>query len=333
MFWMTLFGIVAAIFAFIGFVLFGSYSGAFASLGPSFSTCLQMVLQNYDPSLEIELSPQAQLSTAYYWTFQIITNFVLLNALLAIIVEAYDGSKRAAEQESFSDPFWIYYQQTMTAIAHETFSLLDFSGETKLKQHVPIDRMDLITVLRDLDRIYKLSELHPGLEREARHPETQKWMLVRIREALPDGRFKVKKVNYEEEKYEAGEDDVEIEFTVLGNEIRCPNNLNLQVIMEETVVEKVSLMDEEELETKSRFYLVNKGTVDEPKPALLDQLALVVAMKTIAPTMNTKVPGFRNTLSPRPGYLTSASIWQVCLAVTFRILWLFGVDADLNRGE
>merc|ERR1711988_1362704 len=60
----------------------------------------------------------------------------------------------------------------------------------------------------------------------------------------------------------------------------------------------------ETMTTKTRFYLVTR----EDKPALLDQVALLLSLKTLAPTMHIKI----------------------CMALSMNILTRFGHNADLN---
>jgi hypothetical protein len=47
---------------------------------------------------------QKVLALTYFWSFLFLTFFILLNALLAIIVEAYDGAKEASKKEIVLDP-------------------------------------------------------------------------------------------------------------------------------------------------------------------------------------------------------------------------------------
>ena len=54
---------------------------------------------------------------------------------------------------------------------------------------------------------------------------------------------------------------------------------------------------------------INKGTAEAPKPALLDQVSLVLALKTLAPTMHMKM----------------------CVGLSLNILTRFGHNADLNN--
>ena len=67
--------------------------------------------------------------------------------------------------------------------------------------------------------------------------------------------------------------------------------------------------DLEHMKTLTRFYLLNKGTAEFPRPALLDQTALNLVFKTIAPTMHMKI----------------------CMALSVNILTYFGHNADLNN--
>ena len=60
------------------------------------------------------MAPQHLIATIYYWTYMLIAFFILLNALLAIIVESYAGVKALADQEEDIDPL----SKSMTMYLH-----------------------------------------------------------------------------------------------------------------------------------------------------------------------------------------------------------------------
>ena len=76
------------------------------------------------------------------------------------------------------------------------------------------------------------------------------------------------------------------------------------------VVDRIMFADVDSMKTLTRFYLINKGTKDVPKPALLDQLSLVTVLKILVPTMHMKV----------------------ALALSINILTQYGHNADLKNG-
>ena len=85
-----------------------------------------------------------------------------------------------------------------------------------------------------------------------------------------------------------------------------------QVSLPMEVVDRIMFADVDSTKTLTRFYLINKGTMDVPQPALLDQLSLVIPLVTVpkilAPTM------------------------QVTLALSINILTQYGHNADLKNG-
>ena len=82
-----------------------------------------------------------------------------------------------------------------------------------------------------------------------------------------------------------------------------------QVSLPMEVVDRIMFADVDSMKTLTRFYLINKGTKDVPKPALLDQLSLVTVLKILVPTMHMKV----------------------ALALSINILTQYGHNADLNN--
>ena len=54
--------------------------------------------------------------------------------------------------------------------------------------------------------------------------------------------------------------------------------------------------------------MMNRGTLDKPQPALIDQVSLILILKTVALTMHIKL----------------------CLAISVNILLRYGHNADLN---
>ena len=63
----------------------------------AFETCFMLLVDLYDPTEDIKRAPNQVFAKIFLWFFQLIAFFILLNALLAIIVESYDRTKAAAE--------------------------------------------------------------------------------------------------------------------------------------------------------------------------------------------------------------------------------------------
>lgn len=90
-FWMILLGLVVGCYAVLGTLLFGQENGDFADLPSSFITLLAALSGLYDYTT---LTPSPGITDQlFFWTYMFIAFFVLLNVLLAIIVEGYDSSK------------------------------------------------------------------------------------------------------------------------------------------------------------------------------------------------------------------------------------------------
>ena len=92
-FFFVLMVMVIMLFALLGVMIFGEFSEAFSSSMTSFETCFKILIQMYDPSNDLRDAPDKTLANLFLWGYYIIAFFVLLNALLAIIVESYDRTK------------------------------------------------------------------------------------------------------------------------------------------------------------------------------------------------------------------------------------------------
>lgn len=103
-FFLFLFSIVQIIYSFTGVMVFGQFSDEFNTFGAAFVSNIYMLLGTYEPQDDMEMSSQPQIATMYYWSYMIITFFILLNALLAIIVDSYASVKNASEQQADVDP-------------------------------------------------------------------------------------------------------------------------------------------------------------------------------------------------------------------------------------
>ena len=81
-----------------------------------------------------------------------------------------------------------------------------------------------------------------------------------------------------------------------------------QVRLPGEIADRILHGNVESMKTLTRFYMMNRGTLDKPQPALIDQVSLVLILKTVAPTMHMKL----------------------CLAISVNILLRYGHNADLN---
>ena len=52
-----------------------------------------------------------------------------------------------------------------------------------------------------------------------------------------------------------------------------------QVRLPMDIVERIMAADVESMTTKTRFYMINRGSAGESKPALLDQVSLLLALE------------------------------------------------------
>ena len=113
-FFVILYLVVQVLYGFLAVLVFGQFSEAFSSFGSAFVTNQYLLLGIYEPQDDMDMAPQHLIATIYYWTYMLITFFILLNALLAIIVESYAGVKALADQEEDIDPL----SKSMTMYLH-----------------------------------------------------------------------------------------------------------------------------------------------------------------------------------------------------------------------
>ncbi|GAB9474989.1 unnamed protein product [Globisporangium polare] len=83
----VVFIIVILTFSVAGTVLFGDRVEGFSSMGKSLETCINMLFGSFDYSTIQNVYPPA--SMLFYWAYMIIVSLVLLNMMLAIVVDAY----------------------------------------------------------------------------------------------------------------------------------------------------------------------------------------------------------------------------------------------------
>ena len=300
-FFMILLTLLMILFAYLGLLIFGDYSEPFNTFVDAFMTCLQMLIQTYSPAEDIAASPNKIMAHTYYWSFQIIAFFVLLNALLAIIVEAYTEAKETASQHIGKDPLWLYIKSF-------------FTSNRRALGRANMAERHILTLLQDLNRISLLLQVRAGRHVEALHPETRNWMSGTVRAPYDEslaGNVISKGFDPPDWIISGENGPGGIDFAVAERFIRLPKQTWKVARMPVDLVRRIMDMDEKDLKTKTRFYMANKGTETTPKMVLLDQPLLVTSIRAIAPTIH----------------------YKIALAVTFNILVKFGVDADLDGSK
>ena len=81
-------------------MIFGGVSESFSSFGKAIVANLYMLLGIYEPQDDMEVTSQPRLANFYYWSYTMIAFFILLNALLAIVVDAYAACKSEADSQA-----------------------------------------------------------------------------------------------------------------------------------------------------------------------------------------------------------------------------------------
>ncbi|KAI9994873.1 hypothetical protein PInf_011711 [Phytophthora infestans] len=73
-------------FTIIGSMIFGDRANEFSSLDNSMASCINMLFGVFD----FESIKDLQFSVAFYWIYMIVVSLVLMNMMLAIVLDAYD---------------------------------------------------------------------------------------------------------------------------------------------------------------------------------------------------------------------------------------------------
>jgi hypothetical protein len=112
-FFLVLFCAVCSLYAFLGALIFGQEMDRFSSFALAFEAVLEICVGLYNPMDEPEFlgGGKKLIAMLYFWSYIAISFFILLNALLAIVVEAYDLVKQQADIEAKCDPLkFIMYE-------------------------------------------------------------------------------------------------------------------------------------------------------------------------------------------------------------------------------
>lgn len=94
------FALVLASYAVVGFVSFGSEIERFASFERAISTLVELMLGDTDVLVDLSRSASPASGILYFWSFIIVAFFILMNVLLAILVDAYVDVKGEAQNVS-----------------------------------------------------------------------------------------------------------------------------------------------------------------------------------------------------------------------------------------
>lgn len=97
-------------FASSGTVLFGSSVDEFSSMLSSTKTCVNMLFNNF----EISTIEEINYSVAFYWSYMTLMTFVLLNIVLAIVVDAYKEEKVKKDKSKC----WVFRRVLVHVLRH-----------------------------------------------------------------------------------------------------------------------------------------------------------------------------------------------------------------------
>lgn len=94
---LVLFMIILSLYACLAFIIFGSSISEFATLSDSFNSCFSILMG--DLSVETHLFGSSSYIAAllFFYSFIFLAYFILMNVLLAILVDAYVEVKQSAE--------------------------------------------------------------------------------------------------------------------------------------------------------------------------------------------------------------------------------------------
>mmetsp|Transcript_39231 Transcript_39231/g.47511 ORF Transcript_39231/g.47511 Transcript_39231/m.47511 type:complete len:1596 (-) Transcript_39231:688-5475(-) len=132
---MVVFGVVFMGYVMMGTLVFGYKIEAFSSLEKSVRTCFETLLGEigWNADLQDLESLEKIAGFVYFWSYQILVFMILLNFLLAIIVDAYAEIKEAAH-ETVSVPAEVY------PMMREKWRTL-MKSKYLYKSHIPEERI------------------------------------------------------------------------------------------------------------------------------------------------------------------------------------------------
>ncbi|GMF21817.1 unnamed protein product [Phytophthora fragariaefolia] len=106
----VIFAVIFAAFASTGTVLFGSSVDDFSSMLRSTKTCANMLFNNF----EISTIQEIDYSVAFYWSYMTLMTFVLLNIVLATVVDAYKEEKVKKDKNKC----WVFRRVLNHVVRH-----------------------------------------------------------------------------------------------------------------------------------------------------------------------------------------------------------------------
>eukprot|EP00746_Dinoflagellata_sp_MGD_P064876 gnl/MRDRNA2_/MRDRNA2_27050_c0_seq1.p1 gnl/MRDRNA2_/MRDRNA2_27050_c0~~gnl/MRDRNA2_/MRDRNA2_27050_c0_seq1.p1 ORF type:complete len:1273 (+),score=202.30 gnl/MRDRNA2_/MRDRNA2_27050_c0_seq1:3-3821(+) len=95
-------------YTFAGMILFGRRIGGFSTFQKSFGTCFAIACGDFDWALLV--SEHALTATIWFWSFMILIFLVMLNMVLAIVMDVYTSVRADAIN---GDPIWINVQDLL----------------------------------------------------------------------------------------------------------------------------------------------------------------------------------------------------------------------------
>eukprot|EP00759_Apiculatamorpha_spiralis_P053223 PhF_6_TR612/c1_g1_i1/m.793 len=96
---LILFVLVIFAYAITGAMLFGGGLSDYRNIGTSFSTCMRIVIGNFDyDSMKQE---NRSVAFIFFWTFVVLANFVLLNFIIAVITEGFEQESEKSKAVPF----------------------------------------------------------------------------------------------------------------------------------------------------------------------------------------------------------------------------------------
>ena len=117
---------------------FGNYTSAYSNLGDGWLTTMQMMVGNYAPQDDLG---QDTITSLFYWIYILIASTLLLNALLGIILGAYDQVSEAANAITEEDVVKVMINEVLfkefrAGEHHVSLSTLDRCVKAALSRRV-----------------------------------------------------------------------------------------------------------------------------------------------------------------------------------------------------
>jgi len=102
-----LFLFVTSAYSLVGHITFGSEIYEFSSISLAFETCMHFILGDLDVKHDMDFLPNKATVVLFFWSFTLIVFFILINVLLAILVDAYvDVKENAGKSNTILEDIW-----------------------------------------------------------------------------------------------------------------------------------------------------------------------------------------------------------------------------------